>query len=241
MKKTKEDFDFINGEVLLVDKPYGWTSFDVVNSLRYSIKKSLGVKKIKVGHAGTLDPLATGLLIICTGKFTKKIESFQGMDKVYIGSMYIGATTPSFDLETEVDKKFPIDDITPELLQETTKQFTGEIEQTPPAFSAVKVDGKRAFEYARNDNDVKIKSRKVTISEFSLVNTELPEIDFLVKCSKGTYIRSLVNDFGKAINNGAYMSALRRTAIGDFSVNNAYTVDEMKRIITAKVDDNDSD
>ena len=241
MKKTKEDFDFINGEVLLVDKPYGWTSFDVVNSLRYSIKKSLGVKKIKVGHAGTLDPLATGLLIICTGKFTKKIESFQGMDKVYIGSMYIGATTPSFDLETEVDKKYPIDDITAELLLETTKQFTGEIEQTPPAFSAVKVDGKRAFEYARNDNDVKIKSRKVTISEFSLVNTELPEIDFLVKCSKGTYIRSLVNDFGKAINNGAYMSALRRTAIGDFSVNNAYTVDEMKRIITAKVDDNDSD
>lgn len=231
MKKTKEDFDFINGEVLLIDKPYGWTSFDVVNSLRYAIKKSLGVKRIKVGHAGTLDPLATGLLIVCTGKFTKKIESFQGMEKVYIGSMHIGATTPSFDLETEIDKNFSIEDITPELLQETTKKFIGEIEQTPPAFSAVKIDGKRAFEYARSENEVKIKSRKVTITDFSLINTELPEIDFHVKCSKGTYIRSLVNDFGLELNNGAYMSALRRTAIGEYSVKNAYTVDEMKKII----------
>lgn len=221
-------FNFIDGEVLLIDKPYGWTSFDVVNSLRYTIKRALGVKKIKVGHAGTLDPLATGLLIICTGKFTKKIDSFQGMDKVYLGSMHIGATTPSFDKETEVDKTFDTSEIVPELLDSTLDKFIGEIEQTPPAYSAVKIDGKRAFEYARKNDDVKIKSRNVTISEFKLLNHDLPEIDFLVKCSKGTYIRSLVNDFGAALNNGAYMSALRRTEIGEFSVNDAYSVDDIK-------------
>ncbi len=234
MTKTKEDFDFINGEVLLIDKPYEWTSFDVVNSLRYAIKKSLGLKKIKVGHAGTLDPLATGLLIVCTGKFTKKIESYQGMEKVYVGSMHIGATTPSFDLETEIDNKFPTDDITPDLLLETTKQFIGQIDQVPPTFSAVKIDGKRAFEYARKDSEVQIKSRKVLIKEFTLLNFDLPEIDFMVTCSKGTYIRSLVRDFGQALNNGAYLSSLRRTAIGEYSVNNAWSLDDLKRVIKGK-------
>ncbi len=231
---SEKKFNFLEGEVLLIDKPIGWTSFDVVNSIRYSIKRTFNIKKIKVGHAGTLDPLATGLLIICTGKFTKQIDSFQGLDKVYVGSMYMGATTPSFDKETEVDQTFDTNNISTEMLLEATKQFTGKIEQTPPVYSAVKVDGKRAFEYARKNNEVKIKSRQVTIYDFTLLNFELPEMDFMVNCSKGTYIRSLVDDFGKAINNGAYMSSLRRTAIGDFSVSNAYSVDEIKEIIVSQ-------
>jgi len=231
---SEKKFNFLEGEVLLIDKPIGWTSFDVVNSIRYSIKRTFNIKKIKVGHAGTLDPLATGLLIICTGKFTKQIDSFQGLDKVYVGSMYMGATTPSFDKETKVDQTFDTNNISTEMLLEATKQFTGKIEQTPPVYSAVKVDGKRAFEYARKNNEVKIKSRQVTIYDFTLLNFELPEMDFMVNCSKGTYIRSLVDDFGKAINNGAYMSSLRRTAIGDFSVSNAYSVDEIKEIIVSQ-------
>jgi tRNA pseudouridine55 synthase len=231
MMESPKQFDFINGELLLVDKPYGWTSFDVVNSLRYTIKKGLGIKKIKVGHAGTLDPLATGLLIICTGKLTKQIETFQGQDKIYVGSMHIGETTPSYDKETEVDQKYDTSEITNEVLDSTVKSFMGEITQTPPIYSAVKIEGKRAFEYARKDDEVKIKSREVIISEFKLLNYKLPEIDFLVHCSKGTYIRSLVNDFGKAMDNGAYMSGLRRTAIGEFSVNDAHEVEELKEII----------
>ena len=227
-------FNFLEGEIILIDKPLGWTSFDVVNKIRSKIKQSLNIKKIKVGHAGTLDPLATGLLIICTGKFTKKIDAFQGQDKTYIGSMFIGATTPSFDKETEVNNTFDISAITENKLLETTAQFTGEITQTPPKYSAVKIDGKRAFEYARKNDEVIIKSRLVTIHQFNLLNTSLPEIDFLVNCSKGTYIRSLVNDFGAAINNGAYMSGLRRTAIGEHSVNNAYKVDEIIDAITAQ-------
>ena len=227
-------FNFIDGEVLLVDKPLGWTSFDVVNKIRSTIKQTLNIKKIKVGHAGTLDPLATGLLIICTGKFTKKIDSFQGLDKIYIGSMYVGATTPSFDKETEVNQTFDTSSIAKNELTDTLVKFTGEIEQTPPVYSAVKVDGKRAFEYARKNNEVKLKSRQVTIHQFDLLNFELPEIDFLVNCSKGTYIRSLVNDFGIAINNGAYMSSLRRTSIGEYSVNDAYSVDEIIDVIIAQ-------
>ena len=235
MKKTNfKDFDFINGEVLLIDKPIGWTSFDVVNSLRYSIKKALEVRKIKVGHAGTLDPLATGLLIVCTGKMTKQIDRFQGMDKVYTGRMMIGATTPSYDLETEIDEEFDISSITSEQLTKTAAYFEGDIEQVPPVYSAVKIDGKRAFEYARKDNEVKIRSRKVTIHDFKLINNELPDIDFYVQCSKGTYIRSLVDDFGKALKNGAHLKALRRTMIGDYSVNDAYTVEEIKEIIGRK-------
>lgn len=231
----KKTFNFLDGEVLLIDKPIGWTSFDVVNTIRYAIKRKLNIKKIKVGHAGTLDPLATGLLIICTGKFTKQIESFQGLDKVYVGSMFVGATTPSYDKETEVNHTFETEHISKDILTGTLPLFTGEIEQTPPAFSAVKIDGKRAFEYARKDNEVKIKSRLITIHQFDLLNFELPEIDFMVKCSKGTYIRSLVNDFGKAMESGAYMSSLRRTAIGEHSVSNAYTVEEIKEAIIAQV------
>ena len=227
-------FNFLEGEVLLIDKPLGWTSFDVVNSIRYTIKRALNVKKIKVGHAGTLDPLATGLLIVCTGKYTKQIDSFQGLDKVYIGSMHLGATTPSYDLETEVDQTFDISNISNDHLISTAKRFEGEIDQTPPVFSAVKIDGKRAFEYARKDNEVKIKSRKVTIHEFKLLNLVLPELAFMVSCTKGTYIRSLVSDFGKALNNGAYMSGLRRTSIGNYSVSDAYSIEELKAEIQSQ-------
>ncbi len=228
---SQKKFNFLDGEVILVDKPLGWTSFDVVNIIRSTIKRTLNIKKIKVGHAGTLDPLATGLLIICTGKFTKRIESFQGLNKTYIGSMHLGATTPSFDKETEVNNTFDTKLITTEMLMNTAHKFTGEISQTPPIYSAIKIDGKRAFDYARNNDEVKIKSRKVTIYKFDLLNFDLPEIDFLVDCSKGTYIRSLVNDFGLLLNNGAYMSSLRRTAIGDYSVNDAYTIDEIKNAV----------
>jgi len=235
---AKRIFNFPEGEVLLIDKPLGWTSFDVVNAIRSAIKRTLNIKKIKVGHAGTLDPLATGLLIICTGKFTKKIDTFQGLDKVYIGSMFIGATTPSFDKETEVNQTFSTDNISKDKMLKAKAKFIGEIEQTPPVYSAIKIDGKRAFEYARKDNEVKIKSRKITISQFELLNFDLPEIDFLVNCSKGTYIRSLVNDFGLALDSGAYMSSLRRTAIGEYSVNNAYSVDEIKEAIITQHQDN---
>lgn len=224
-------FHFEEGELLLIDKPIGWTSFDVVNSIRSTIKRTFNIKKIKVGHAGTLDPLATGLLIVCTGKLTKKIDSFQGFDKSYIGSMYVGATTPSYDKETEVDGKFDIKHISKSQLLKTAMQFVGEIEQTPPVFSAVKIGGKRAFEYARKNNEVKLNPRKITIRKFDLLSFELPEIDFVVECSKGTYIRSLVNDFGKALNNGAYMSSLRRTAIGSYTVSEALSVQEFRQLL----------
>lgn len=224
-------FDFVQGEVLLIDKPLNWTSFDVVNYLRSLIRKVYDLDKLKVGHAGTLDPLATGLLIICTGKKTKEIDAYQGMDKVYVGSMKMGATTPSFDNETEPDRFFDIGPLTEEDLFQAEKKFIGEIEQVPPIYSAVKVKGKRAFDYARKDKEVKLKSRRVTINDFKLLNVHLPDIDFAVDCSKGTYIRSLVNDFGKALNNGAYLTALRRTQIGSFKVSNAYTIESIKKLI----------
>jgi len=223
--------DFIDGQVLLIDKPLNWTSFDVVNFIRSLIRKVYSLKKIKVGHAGTLDPLATGLLILCTGKKTKEIEAYQGMDKVYIGSMQLGTTTPSFDRETKADKHFEFGHLTENDLLKAQKQFKGEIEQVPPKYSAVKIEGKRAFDYARKNTDVKIKSRKVMIHDFSLLNINIPDIDFAVSCSKGTYIRSLVSDFGKSLNNGAYLSALRRTQIGDYKVSDAYTIEAFKKVI----------
>lgn len=214
---------------MLIDKPLTWTSFDVVKSLRVFIKKTYNLKKLKVGHAGTLDPLATGLLILCTGKMTKRIDEFQGMDKVYIGQMTLGATTPSFDKETEPNEIFSVDHLDHDNLKQVSLKFKGEIEQVPPVYSAIKVEGKRAYKSARKDKDVKMKSRKVTIHEFDLLNFTPPYLDFSVKCSKGTYIRSLVNDFGKSLNNGAYLSDLRRTKIGDYSVNDAITIDNMKQ------------
>ncbi len=218
--KTKEDF--LEGQVLLIDKPYEWSSFQALNKVKWAIRKKFDLgKKFKIGHAGTLDPLATGLLLICTGKFTKKIPELQGQIKEYTGTFYLGATTPSYDLETEVDKKYATEHITEASIQQAVKEFIGEIEQVPPIFSALKQDGKRAYELARKGESVMLKSRKVTIHEFEITRVELPEIDFRVVCSKGTYIRSLAYDFGKALQSGAYLSSLRRTKIGLFNVNDS--------------------
>lgn len=222
--KTAEDY--LEGQVLLIDKPLTWTSFQAVNKLKYILKREYNLpKKFKIGHAGTLDPLATGLLIICTGKFTKRITEIQSQTKEYTGTITVGATTPSYDLETEVDATFPTEHITESVIKETVKQFLGEIDQKPPVFSAIKKDGKRLYEHARAGEAVEIAFRKTTIHEFEITRIALPEIDFRVKCSKGTYIRSLAFDFGKALNSGAYLSALRRTKIGDYSVTNAIVAD----------------
>ena len=230
-------FNFIEGEVLLVDKPLEWTSFDVVNFIRSFLRKKYNLKKLKVGHAGTLDPLATGLLIICTGKMTKRIDEYQGMDKVYVGQLKLGATTPSFDRETEEDNHFNIDTITEADLNRTTEKFLGEIDQIPPIYSAIKIDGKRAYEHARKNEKKEIKSRKVIVHDFKLLNFDLPLVDFYVKSSKGTYIRSLVRDLGKELNNGAYLTALRRTQIGEFNVKNSWTLDDFKKAVLKEVND----
>lgn len=213
--------DFKNGQVLLIDKPLKWTSFQAVNKLRWEIRQAFNIKKIKVGHAGTLDPLATGLLIICTGKMTKQINTFQGQDKEYTGTFVLGSTTPSYDLETEIDNTFPTEHITETNIHKVAEEFVGDIEQFPPIFSALKKDGKRLYEYAREGKDVDIKSRRVHISEFEITKIDTNTIKFRVVCSKGTYIRSLAHDFGKALNSGAHLSELRRTKIGDFDVKNA--------------------
>ena len=215
-----------NGQVLLIDKPLTWTSFQVVNKLRWEIRQRFNIKKIKVGHAGTLDPLATGLLIICTGKQTKQIDTYQGQVKEYTGTFTLGGTTPSYDLETEIDNTFPTAHITEELLHETTKQFVGEIQQKPPIFSAIKKDGKRLYELARKGETTEIKERTVTVSSFEITKIKLPEVEFRIICSKGTYIRSIAFDYGKALNSGGYLSALRRTKIGNFSVDDAFSVEE---------------
>lgn len=222
--KTLEEYK--EGQVLLVDKPLHWTSFQVVNKLRWVIKQQFGIKNIKVGHAGTLDPLATGLLILCTGKFTKQIETYQAQHKEYTGTITLGGTTPSYDLETEVDETYPTDHITEEMIRETTKQFVGEIDQKPPIFSAIKKEGKRLYELAREGKTTEIKSRKITISEFEITSIDFPKVHFRVACSKGTYIRSLAFDFGLALKSGSHLSALRRTKIGDFKVDDAVSVNQ---------------
>ncbi|WP_026715408.1 tRNA pseudouridine(55) synthase TruB [Flavobacterium daejeonense] len=220
---TKEEY--LEGQVLLIDKPLQWSSFQAVNKLKYLLINKVGLpKKFKIGHAGTLDPLATGLLLICTGKFTKKIQELQGQTKEYTGTFYIGATTPSYDLETEIDATFPTAHIDEALIHETVKQFLGEIDQKPPIFSAIKKDGKRLYEHARAGEEIEIASRKTTIHEFEITRIALPEIDFRVVCSKGTYIRSLAYDFGKALHSGSHLTALRRTKIGDYDVKNAIDI-----------------
>ncbi len=224
-------FDFRAGEILLVDKPLNWTSFQVVNKLRWEIKHKLGVKKIKVGHAGTLDPLATGLLVLCTGKKTKEIDGFLSADKVYTGTITLGGTTPSYDLETEIDQEFDVSHITNDLLASVRDQFIGEFEQTPPIFSAKKVDGKRAYESARAGKNIKLRARPVRITQFDLNTERFPLIDFRVHCSKGTYIRSLAHDFGQALNSGAHLSALRREASGDFKIEDAHTLEKWIELI----------
>ena len=224
--------DFLEGQILLIDKPLTWSSFQAVNKLKYVLKRKYDLpKKFKIGHAGTLDPLATGLLIICTGKFTKKITEIQAQAKEYTGTIVLGATTPSYDLETEVDATFPTEHITETLILETTKQFLGEIDQKPPVFSAIKKDGKRLYEHARAGEEVEIASRKTTIFEFEITRIALPEVDFRVQCSKGTYIRSLAFDFGKALQSGGYLSVLRRTKIGDYSVENGITPEAFEKKI----------
>ncbi|QMU66504.1 MAG: tRNA pseudouridine(55) synthase TruB [Flavobacteriaceae bacterium] len=217
--------DYKEGQVLLINKPLYQTSFQVVNKIRWHIKQRFNIRKIKVGHAGTLDPLVTGLLIICTGKQTKNISKYQSEVKEYIGTITLGGTTPSFDLETEVDQKYPIDHIHSDFIYETAQKFIGRIQQKPPIFSAVKKDGKRLYELAREGKTVDIEPRKVTISEFEITTIELPKIQFRVVCSKGTYIRSLANDFGKALQSGGHLSELQRTKIGDFSVTSAISLD----------------
>ncbi|NRR90002.1 tRNA pseudouridine(55) synthase TruB [Winogradskyella undariae] len=230
--QTEEDFK--NGQVLLIDKPLTWTSFQAVNKLRWSIRQAFSIKKIKVGHAGTLDPLATGLLVICTGKMTKQINIFQGQEKEYTGTFVIGGTTPSFDLETEVNETFPTDHITEELIQNAIPQFIGKIEQYPPVFSAIKKDGKRLYEFARAGEEVEIKPRQVEITEFEITEINGLELKFRVVCSKGTYIRSLANDFGKALNSGGHLSELRRTRIGDFKVEDALTPEDFIASLPSK-------
>lgn len=221
--------DFRAGEVFLLDKPYEWTSFHVVNSIRYQMSRVTGLKRNKVGHAGTLDPLATGLLIICTGKATKRIEEYQAQEKEYTGTFYLGATTPCFDMEQEVDKTYPIDHITEDMIHRTSQEFIGVQEQTPPVFSAIKIKGKRAYDYARNDEDVKIKPKTIEIKELEITRINFPEVDFRVVCSKGTYIRSLARDFGEKMNSGAYLAALRRTKIGNYDVKDALSPKEFKQ------------
>jgi tRNA pseudouridine55 synthase len=220
---TEEQFK--EGQVLLIDKPLTWTSFQVVNKIRWEIRQRFNIKKIKVGHAGTLDPLATGLLILCTGKFTKKIDQYQAKHKEYTGEITLGATTPSYDLESEVNAEFPTAHITEEIIHKTTEQFIGEIDQKPPIFSALKKDGKRMYELARAGEEVIVTSRKISISEFEITNIDFPKVQFRVVCSKGTYIRSLAYDFGMALNSGGFLSALRRTKIGEFSVDESYSLD----------------
>ena len=229
MSAMKEQF--LNGEIILIDKPLDWTSFQVVNKIRWLIRSTFGIRKIKVGHAGTLDPLASGLLILCTGRMTKSIEQFMGQEKEYTGTFTLGATTPSYDLETEIDNTFPTDHITEELLHNTLGQFVGTIDQYPPVFSALKKDGKRLYEFAREGIEVEIPTRKVNIRSFELIQKAIPKVDFEVICSKGTYIRSLANDYGKALNSGAHLSALRRTRIGEFNIEQAVSIKDFEEQI----------
>ncbi len=232
------EFQFEAGEILLINKPYTWTSFDVVGKMRSVIRQRVGIRKIKIGHAGTLDPLATGLLILCTGKFTKRIDEFQGLEKEYTGTFRLGETTPSFDKETEVDRTCPIGTLsgsgTPsgwEKIYDAAKHFITTFDQVPPQFSAIKVDGKRAYESARKDINVDIKARSVTISAFEITRIELPLVDFRVVCSKGTYIRSLARDFGELLGCGAHLSALCRTRIGSFYLRDAYELSDFEKML----------
>jgi tRNA pseudouridine55 synthase len=224
MPEFKKSYDFANGEVLLFDKDLGWTSFDLVSRVRNTLYKTTGIKKLKVGHAGTLDPLATGLLILCTGKATKQIETYQAEEKEYIATLKLGATTPSFDLETEEDSQNDFTFISEGLLKSTLEKFVGEIDQVPPVFSAVKVKGKRAFDYARKGEALELKSRKIVIKDIELISFELPTAEIKVVCSKGTYIRSLARDIGEELQCGAYLIGLKRTRIGNYKVENAMTV-----------------
>jgi tRNA pseudouridine55 synthase len=225
--------NFEEGAVLLIDKPYEWTSFDVVGKVRGMLRAKLKKKNIKVGHAGTLDPLATGLLILCTGKFTKKIDEYQAQEKEYTGTFYLGATTPCYDLEKPVDKHYPTGHITEQMIREATARFRGTILQVPPLFSAVKIDGERAYELARRGEAAEVKAKTVAITEFEITAIRMPEVDFRVVCSKGTYIRSLARDFGEALGTGAHLTRLCRTRIGEFRLENALSIEQLRETVFA--------
>lgn len=225
--------DFVAGATLLFDKPYTWTSFDLVNAVRYVVRRDTGMKKIKVGHAGTLDPLATGLLIVCTGRMTKRIDDYQALEKEYTGTFFLGATTPTFDLESQPGRFRSIEGITHELIHAAANHFQGEILQVPPVFSAIKVDGKRAYEYARENEEVQMAAKNIFIETFEITGISLPEVSFRVVCSKGTYIRALARDFGMQLGCGAYLSSLRRTRIGSYNVNDAMNIDTFKSSVLA--------
>lgn len=226
-----ENINFLEGSTLLINKPLNWTSFDVVKKVRNILKTHYQIKKIKVGHAGTLDPLADGLLILCTGKWTKKIEEFQNQEKEYTGTFVLGATTPSYDLETEINQTFNLSSLTEEQIRSNRNLFIGDIEQAPPIFSALKKDGVRLYEYARKGVEIEVKKRNVNISTFEISRIELPEIDFKIRCSKGTYIRSIAHDFGKSLDNGAYLSKLRRTKIGKFNLEDAVNLQDFESMM----------
>ncbi|MBR3519538.1 MAG: tRNA pseudouridine(55) synthase TruB [Paludibacteraceae bacterium] len=223
--------NFLDGEILYFDKPLEWTSFDLVNKVRYMIKRRLGVKKFKIGHAGTLDPLATGVLVVCTGKATKRIEELQYQTKEYVATLRLGATTPSFDLEQEIDAEYPTEHITREMVEDTLKTFLGEIQQIPPVYSAVKVNGKRAYDYARKGNEVELKPKLLVIDEIELLDCQLPYITIRVVCSKGTYIRALARDIGIALKSGAHLTSLRRTRVGDVTVENCISLEKFQNIV----------
>ncbi len=230
MTGTETDTNLLEGGIVLINKPYGWTSFDAVNKVRSILRRFYGIRKIKVGHAGTLDPLATGLVIICTGKMTKEIHHFQSLEKEYIAEFELGKTTPSFDLETKVDKEYETAHITMELIEKTLKKFIGEIDQVPPLFSAKFINGKRAYTRARKGDDIELPASRVSIREINIERFELPELVLRISCSKGTYIRSLARDVGREINSGAYLSALKRTRIGEYNLSTAISPEEFKKM-----------
>lgn len=223
--------DYISGEILVIDKPYRWTSFDAVKRLRGAVQRRLNAKRFKVGHAGTLDPLATGVLLVCTGRATKRIAELQEGMKEYVAEITFGATTPSYDLEKEIDATYPWEHITPELIAETLPKFLGHVMQVPPVFSAVKVDGKRAYNYARKGKEVEIKAKPLEIKELEVLGWEAPKLTLRVLCSKGTYIRALARDLGEAMNSGAHLTALRRTRVGDYTIDDAMSLDQALELI----------
>jgi len=231
MIQFESDNNFQEGALLLFNKPYEWTSFDLVNKIKHKIKHQFRYKKVKVGHAGTLDPLATGLLIVCVGKYTKKIDNFQSQVKEYIATLQLGASTPSFDLETEIDQNYPTEHITKDLIDKTLKKFIGEIQQRPPDYSAVKINGKRAYEYARKGQKVEIKMKTLAIDELEVLEFEKDILKLRIVCSKGTYIRALARDIGKKLNSGAHLTALERTRIGDFHVNDALEIEDFIKFL----------
>lgn len=231
MIRFETDNDFQQGAFILLNKPYEWTSFDLVNKIKFKIKHKLRVKKIKVGHAGTLDPLATGLMIVCVGKYTKQIDTYQSQVKEYIATLQVGATTPSYDLETLIDQEYPTEHINRELIDETLKGFIGTIEQRPPDYSAVKVNGKRAYEYARKGQEVEIKKKTLVIDEIEVLEFDKNILKIKVVCSKGTYIRALARDIGQALNSGAHLTALQRTQIGDFKIDDAIEIEDFIKFL----------